>query len=764
MYGHRVPIRAALALLLCAAPAAYAAPKNAAASARQPAEAPVVRSARAIHDDAVALRTRIEGTHVDATDDIGLTPPRDITNKMIDAEMFFNLREFANCATLLAPALQEPGFAQHPAASRALYLVAESLYQENSLELARSHFQHIVDANDPVYGKDASKRLLQIALKKRDIAAVDRQYDELTRRYGALNDPGVNFVRARAQYYRRNFAAAAQLFASIPPSSKSYWKARYHQAIALSKEGQLEEAQRQLEAVERELDGHVTTTDDFDVLQLARLGQGILHYEHQRWNEAVAAYSRVERGSVAFEQALYQVSWTMIREERFADAITNLEVLALISSNTRFIAEAKLLASELRRRANDYDAALVGFEQVADDYGLIREQLSDIAAEPISTAKKYDAAETVLTGSVLANFHVDDWLQDDEIIRRALGIVREADAVGEWLVFNRDIASEIREALASGFAFDRTPELRDQRAALLEASVENARLRVELLERARASAGASEETAAARAQTIGAGQALFRAPATNRELQAAVVNERERLSDAILDVYRREQAVEAQIDNIQASDAMTRDRARLKLETAESASETRRGLRDERDVLIEQRDAIRAERQALQRQRVRYGIGEAQSATFERVDAYSAAADAELALLALTEEQREAWASIQDVDRAARAKREALQDAVAAAWATAYGRLGGEEGALTQLDSRYERKRSTELLDAEAAAMRGYNQIVASVDDVALRASLGEVDVAWWQKESVSRRIEALFRERERQIQRLDADFAEIRE
>ena len=60
--------------------------------------------------------------------------------------------------------------------------------------------------------------------------------------------------------------------------------------------------------------------------------------------------------------------------------------------------------------------------------------------------------------------------------------------------------------------------------------------------------------------------------------------------------------------------------------------------------------------------------------------------------------------------------------------------------------------------------MNGFLAMLDNVEDVALRASLGEVDVAWWQKEGVSRRIESLFRERERQIRRLDADFSEIRE
>lgn len=762
MYGHRVPIRAALALLLCTAPAAYAAPKAAAPSS-QAGAASVERSPRAIQSDADALRVRVAGHAVAGVEDIGLVAPRDITNKMIDAEMFFNLREYANCATLLAPAIEEPGFAQHPAAPRALYLVAESLYQEQSLELARSHFQRIADSNDAVFGRDASKRLLQIALKKRDVQAVDRQYEALTQRYGALNDPGVNFVRARAQYYRRNFQAAAQLFASIPSSSSHYWKARYHQGVVLSKEGELEKAMDVFAAVERELDGHVTTSDDFDVLQLARLGQGILHYEAQRWNEAVAAYSRVERGSVAFEQALYQVSWTMIREERFADATTNLEVLALISTNTRFIAEAKLLASELRRRANDYDSALVGFEQVATDYGLIHAQLVDIGTENTSTAQKFDNAETVLTGSVLAEFHTEDWLAEDEIVRRALGIVREADVVGQWLVYNRDIANEINEALASGFAYDRVPELREQRGGLVQAAVENARLRLELLERARVSnAGAVDDSA--RLQAATAAQALFRGATSDREIENAVVTERDRLGQSILDVFRREQVLEAQLDNVGASDAMTRDRARMQVDTIAEASETRGKLRGERNALQDQLDAVRADRMALQRQRVRYGIGEAQSDVLARIAAFTASADAEFAVLSLSDEQRAALDSIQQVDRAAAERFGALDQSVSGAWRTAYSRLRTEESALSQLDTRYDYKRNTELLDAEAAAMRGYNQIVASVDDVALRASLGEVDVAWWQKESVSRRIEALFRERERQIQRLDADFSEIRE
>lgn len=755
MLGLSTTLRVSLLSALCAA--VVQAPASLVFAA--PASTP--RAAAAAPPTPVAsvdeLRAQLQAIVVPSVSDIGLDAPADLTHRLVDAELYFALGEYMNCATLLAPALAEASFNTHPGASRARWLVAQSLFETKSLELARSIFQSIVDLRDPTYARDAQMRLLEIAILRRDIPAVERQYAALSSRYGVSLDPEVDFLRARASYFRTNFTEAITLFERIPSTSAYFWRAQYHVGVVRARMGEHDVAMARFAQIESSLTGARLAPEDVEVLNLARLGQGILHYEAQRWDEAIRAYATVDRDSRAFEQAIYQVAWTKIREERYGDAIESLEILALISSNTRLISDARVLAAEMRRRIADYDGALEAYETTWNDFELIRTQLAEIALEEGSAAQRLDATSDILTGTVLASFDYQHWFTNDQTMQSAVSLIREADQLGTWLGDNREIAAEIREALSSGFAFDRVPVLRDTRQRVLEVLDGAVALRAQIVDSARGG-GVSEH----RSGTERAYREYTQAPKTLAQMDASITHSRDALNDKLLEVYRNEQRLQMEIDNLRATDHMIRDRVRLQLETVAEGQRQRSELRRERDARLQEVRALAAARGALQRRRMRYGIGEAQSSTLHQAKVYQAASDQELN--AMGADQLAALRDLRSLEDAIDRVLAELDQRVATAWTTAYRRLTEEEGALATLDGRYGNQRSGDLVGAEQTAMAGYRAMMDEVQGVTLRASLGQVDVAWWQKDVVSRRIDALFRERERQIERLDADFSEIRE
>lgn len=750
MAGRRVSLGWALALALGAAAPVAGSPSDAVA---QEAPSGLAQQAR-------NLDQQLQSMEFPTQDSVRLSAPRDITSRMVDAEVHFNLKEWANCATLLAPALEEPAMREHPASERAHFLVAESLFQSKSYEVARVSFQRILDLNHSTYRKQAMMRLLEIAIVQRNLYQVEAQYRVLRTAYGHTSDSGVHYLLARARYYRGEYDLSADDFQRVDRAHELYWRAQYHRAIAFTRVDKLAEALEAFETIERELADKDLPDADFDVLQLSRLGQGVIHYQRQAWDEAIRAYSSVERGSNAFEQALYQIAWTQIRDGQNEDAIANLEILALIAQNSRLVAEARLLSAEMLRREGDYEEALGTFESVFDDFDLIRSQLTEIRDEPGSVADRFDATSTILTGSVIAAFEIDHWFPNDESARRGLELVRESDELGRWVDFNQNLADEIDTALRSGFAYDRARDLRDTRARVVRAQRRSAEWRAAVLDAARQQSG--QGVTPEQQRTEAARRAFESAPGEASEYEELVASERERLSERALDIYRQEQNMLMELDNFSATEAMLRDRVRLKLETPEEANRQRVVLRDERQAKIQALDALREERFSLQRRRIRYGIGEAQSASLEASRNYIQAIDAELQ--ALNVPHGETLASLDALDKTIELRLGELDDRVKEAWTEAFGRLREEKRIVDANDHDQKVQRRDEIVDAERVAMTGFLAMLGNVDDVALRASLGEVDVAWWQKEGVSRRIESLFRERERQIRRLDADFSEIRE
>lgn len=705
-----------------------------------------------------ALREQLRAQSLPAADLISLSSARELTDRMVDAEVRFDLEEWVHCASLLAPVLPDLRAQNHPAYERALYLFAESLYQSQSHALARSAYERIVDESQPTYRREAMMRLLEIELAVGTRRNLETRYTALLQAYGASGDAEVYYLLARTQYFQRNYADAIQGFGRLGPESPLYWRAQYHAGVALAREGQIEQALERFASIENSLAPRTDlSSEDYEVLQYARLGQGVARYELEAWDAAAASYARVTPDSLAYPQSLYQLAWSEIRNEQIDDALAHLEMLEVASNSTRLISEARLLSADLLRRERDYNGALNAFGRASDDLELVRLELRDIRArEDESLPKRIDETAEILTGSMLATFDAQHWFPEDPIAQRGLELLRASETLADWLIVNQDIADEIRDALNSGFAYDRALALRDARDIFVQAQFQSARWWGDLAQQARAQHGISEQSYV----TDAAKRTYEELPVAN--LHDNVTKVRSIYEQQELQLFREEQELLAQLDAIDARLKAIRQKLQLQQLDAERVGQERQELQKSRKDIHTELQTLREARATVQRQRVRYGVGEAQSVVLSRSLLYIAAAKDELnALGAHVEEPRRALESLDDTIEAGLAT---LDARVKSAWQQAYAQLDHEQHDVDRLHVNHTDFDARDMKEARSAAMDGFLAMLGNVKNVALRASLGEVDVAWWQKEDVSQRIDSLFKEQERQIQRLDAGFSELRE
>lgn len=707
-----------------------------------------------------ALSSQLQGSPLPQAAAIPLVDHKDLVDRMIDAEVRFELEEWVHCASLLAPVIAELRAEQHPAYERASYLFAESLYHSSSHALARSAFERIINDRLPTYRKQAMMRLLEIEMDLGSRAGIDARYNELLKNYGTSGEGDVYYLLARAEYDNREYAAAAASFSRLTADSPRYWRAQYHAGVSLAREGQIEEALTRFESIEAALESRSDlSAADAEVLQYARLGQGVAHYELESWDEAIESYARVLPGAKAYEQALFQRAWGLIRNENVDQALEYLELLIVISDNTRLISEARLLAADLWRHERDYAEALVSFGRASDDLELVRLELQDVESRDASIPQRVDASADILTGTMLASFNAEHWFPNDPVAQRGLELLRAFETIGDWLDVNQEVADEIDDALKSGFAYDRALALRDSRGQYVDAQYKSAGWWGELAMQTRSTSGAKSDAAR---KTDVARHAYLRVPAGVNEMQDNIQAVRSDYEAQELDFFREEQTVLSRIDAVDARLDTLRKQLRLEQIQPEDVGQERQRLLDERREAMERASELREARADVYRKRVRYGIGEAQTAILERSRAYAAAAKDELRVQGV--DVSSAAAALDDLDQTIENGLQALDTRVADAWRAAYVRLEKEQRDVGGLHASYADFDANRLRDAKSAAMDGFLAMLGNVRSVALRASLGEIDVAWWQKEDVSHRIDALFKEQERQIQHLDAGFSELRE
>ncbi len=679
---------------------------------------------------------------------------KSLTEAVSNAKTRFQLKEWIHSAAILAGVVPELRANNSALYGDASYMLAESLYQAGAYELARDAFQDILNDRASSYAKTAQMRLLSIAMILRDNKAVEREYDALMRAYGNNADGAVLYLLARTKYYRNRYIDAAEQFARVPSNSAYYWRAQYYRGVSLTRDGNYAEAISVFESVENALERATNLSEkDAAVLQLARLGQGAVYYEQQEWPSAIEAYSRIDADTDIFEEGLYQRAWSEIRSEDDISAVADLELLSLISNNSRTVANARLLAADLQRKSKNYDEALDTFSASAHDLRLMRRQLLEIQQDNESVLDRLDESRTILTGTILASFDPYDWFPDDPIGRKGLEILTASTRLGQWVDMNNAVVDEMAKALASGYAYDDIGPALDARARLIEVQRDGARLRAQLVQ---------EEQPGKTGTPVDAARAyLNNVPQRDGDYTQKLDNARVHADEQLKNAYRQQQDALAELDNIKAEESALREQARRGGVDAEDVMQARRDIRKRVAQQKQVVDGLQHEVDVWRYRRVRFGVGESQSVVLE---ASRALDDAAADVLRQRQQEGEADALLQQLRSRIDEKLEDLDNRVAQAWLNTQQQVDREQQDVARQAVAQARSQREDLKTALDAANQEFKAVVENVGDAALRANLGEIDVAWWQKEDVSHYIDSLFRERERQIKRLDSDFWELRD
>ncbi len=137
----------------------------------------------------------------------------------------------------------------------------------------------------------------------------------------------VGILRYRlGQFYMRKkeFSQAARSFRRVPTDSHLYGKSKYLEALSLvelGRTGRALDVFKSLVAARSDM----PVTDDIRVAAL--LGMGRTHYQRKEYKLAEQAYKLVPRDSPFWHATLLEISWTMVRQERFRRALGYFQTL-----------------------------------------------------------------------------------------------------------------------------------------------------------------------------------------------------------------------------------------------------------------------------------------------------------------------------------------------------------------------------------------------------------------------------------------------------
>ncbi len=531
--------------------------------------------------------------------------------RLLDADLLFETGNHERAAILYRDLVENPSFRGQPGYHKALFKLAESLFQTRNYVSSRHYFQRAaVPESGPSYPL-AIGRLFEIAVVTKDFSGCER-LESLVGSF-AESSPDLLYSYGKYLYHRGRASEAEGTFARVPAGAPSFSRSRYFLGVLASKAGRMDAALDHFASAASQVPSR---PGDEDVQGLAYLARARILARMGKFDEALLAAQQVPVTSSVYPESLYDVAWIDFQRGNFGPAAHALDILLLTQPTGDLALRASALRGRILTRLEDPEAAHEAYEEMSASLSPLATDLDRIARDPKGLEAYFDWVTATQAERLRVAAPVGEraaaWLQSDPDMATITAMFRDLATERENLKAGVEMADRLLWTLRSGGKIVSFPALKDRILRLKE--TENGFLvaAVSALDGAEAvfagriagEAGARYETAVkARGR---AEQDLARIP---RSYEAYIARERSVVSgyrDLERELFLIESVLDSQASQVLAIEEWLRE-ARAKGDrrlTESRESEIRATLTEEKRNL----EAIRREmarlREALEREMV----------------------------------------------------------------------------------------------------------------------------------------------------------------
>ena len=710
-----------------------------------------------------------------------------VEERLTDGELYLRLEDYLRAAILFTDIVEH--YQTHRAYPEALFLLGESLFLAGDSLGARRRYEGIINrGSDPafsLYLEPSLSRLIEIAIETQDFRGVDVYFAKLEALPSAALSVTTAYFRAKYLYNRAvpvnqvlsapadrairgidqaRLEQARQGFFAISSGTAYSLRAKYFVGAIYVLRAEYVDAI----AAFRTVLGHEPANEaEAEVVELTYLALGRLYYETRQLEQAVDAYRAVPQTSDKFDAALYELAWTYIAVGDAVQAERALEVLSIAAPGSPLNADGKVLRGELLARAARYNEAEAVFDEVREQFGPISAELDRTQIEHPDLPGYFRA----LVRQNLDSFDIDDflpetarqWVRVEGNYERALGVLADLSEAKQLVDETDELAARITAALSAPNRLAVFSDLRRQRERTTALRNRLAQLRGAYID--------GEEHAFGGGRRPGQAD---RIRARRKELQGEVMKMPVDTEDFVerdfekLDEYRALaralQGLRVEILGLEARIVASKtamasvdpdkvDRTALEAELVSHQAE----IADYEEQLLWIRRRLEVGRLHVGVGDTRYQADELERSKFND----------------LVDREREITGSggaVFDIAHGRIAATEQLLDRrdaeVAAVVKKRVSRMMAVVDEETRNLSRYRRALSS--LEGETEDVVGtitylnFERMRRRFHDLVMRADVGKIDVAWAKREDHRLRIDALTRERAREIQALDDEFRDV--
>ncbi len=679
-----------------------------------------------------------------------------------DGVFAYLIQDYEKAAVTFYTLVESDALAEPSLARDAEWYLAECLMEYRNTASAVEAYQRIIDfgASHPFFS-DAVRRQLEAYGYLKDPDGFYAVYNRYIVTSVVPTTDKVKYSMAKSFYHQGDWTRAKSVFAEVSGESGMYTRSRYFLGAILVAEGQLESAIPQFERVTQYMPPMMASgyrgaggIQEFaamrelesDVVEMANLALGRIHYELGNLNESLRYYQAVPTESSYFVDQLYELVWVHLKQEQWLEAVNQIEIFLIAFPEHHYAFQLRLLLGHLHMRRGSYERALNIYEKVVGQYGPIQEHLAGIEASATRPddffAALVESSDVHEVDPSIPAFAVN-LLSDDDMVSRAVELKRELDRQEDDLEFTRGLIDQIAPALGQGVQAIGT--FRAGRSQVGGVRNDSIKLRLDVLD---------------------------------AELSVSEDEDRDAIRSRVSELRRRWDVLVARADQVRSLENDTVDKAASASGATSSISAMKRDLVQRRSELSE--DEIAALHLKIENAQARLeedlaamrggaDVGSQRGLIGEDLVELRAAvaalrAHASNSAVSSFESLDSAWSRANRVDRRAVSVMSKLERAEQSELGMMRSRLAEHMDAVVGINGDLSRTTSSAGVVASAVTRAGIGRVGDEFNETVMGADRGIVDVYWTRKVGVSDEIERLNEERGLRGAELDARFELIRQ
>ncbi len=427
--------------------------------------------------------------------------------RLVDAQVAFTIGGYDAASLVLFDLV---GKTTGPDKETATFYLAEALYHKGDRGAARGYFKELTNTSaGSKYYQPALVRLVEISIVDNDAQTAEEALTKL----GSTSQTAVlPYVRGKWAFAQNKYDEAIGFFNAVPKGSEYDAQATYYLGTVYIAQKDLAKATD----IFTELTTRKPKTNkDRRVIELSQLALGRVYYEREQPSKSIDSYLLVDRGSDLFPTALYEVSWVYVKSKQYDKALVALELLNRLDPQSTTSPTVRILEGNLRirkaqlirhaqitntlsadERSNpqqEYEKAEKIFFDTHDRYYpsyVALQRMVDGQLDPASFIDQISGRNTrVFASAAPIPEAAAQWLREEPEVQRVVNVESDLNAIRNGLAEAEQTITRLEGVLATGDRLSLYPALSSRRMRIAAIQHSLIGIRSQLHDRAGSSDG-----------------------------------------------------------------------------------------------------------------------------------------------------------------------------------------------------------------------------------------------------------------------------------